>query len=135
MVSPLSASEMSLMRNNLRHRILEKERKLAERYQSAKHDAGKIIHHIAEHYHPSRIYQWGSLVSGSHFSEMSDIDIGIEGIQDSAVFFSIIADAEKMTAFPLDIVQMETIDPLFAKGIRKKGYCVYEHNRPAERRD
>ncbi len=135
MDSALPASELALMRHNLHHRILEKERKLAERYQAATYDASMIMHYIAEHYRPSRIYQWGSLVSGSHFSELSDIDIGIEGIHDPATFFRIIADAEKMTAFPLDIVQMETIDPLFAEGIRKKGHCVYEHNKPAERRD
>ena len=106
-----------------------------ELYQAAKRDAGTIIRHVAERYRPLRIYQWGSLMSGSHFSERSDIDIGIEGITDPETFYRIMADAEKMTDFQLDIVQMETIDPVFAEGIRKKGYCVYESDESAERRD
>ena len=123
------------MRRNLHRRILEKEGRVAALYEAAQRDAGAIIRHIAERYCPLRIYQWGSLVGGSHFSEMSDIDIAVEGIPDPAVFFQILADAEKMTTFPLDIVQMETIDPIFAEGIRKKGYCAYESDKSAERRD
>ncbi len=94
MVSTLPEAELTLMRRNLHRRILEKERRLDELYQAAKLDAGTIIRHITEHYHPLRIYQWGSLISGSHFSEMSDIDIGIEGITDPATFYRIMADAE-----------------------------------------
>jgi len=123
------------MRRNLHRRILEKEARVDALYEAAKRDARTIIRHIADRYRPSRIYQWGSLVVGSHFSEMSDIDIAVEGIRDPATFFRIIADTEKMTNFPLDIIQMELIDPIFAEGIRKKGYCAYESDKSSERRD
>jgi len=38
---------------------------------------------IVREYKPLRIYQWGSLLEDRHFSEISDIDIAVEGITDA----------------------------------------------------
>ena len=35
----------------------------------------------AQAHNPRRIYQWGSLVETGHFTELSDIDIALEGIR------------------------------------------------------
>ncbi len=96
------------------------------RWTKANADANAIIAHIASHYHPTRIWQWGSVLNPDKFTEISDIDIALEGITDAATFFAIIGDADNMTPFPIDIVQLERIEPEYANIIRRKGKISYE---------
>ena len=81
---------------------------------------------LIEKYHPTRILQWGSLLDKGAFSARSDIDIAIEGVCAAADMFEIYGMAMEMTRFPVDIVQMEKIEPEFAEIIRTKGRVVYE---------
>ena len=60
------------------------------------------------------------------FREYSDVDIAVEGVTDAGAFFKILAAAEKMTSFPLDLVQMEKIEPEYAEEIRKHGKVIDE---------
>jgi len=92
----------------------------------AQADAGTIIDHIREEYHPLRIYQWGSLVHTEHFSERSDIDIAIEGLAHPLDLHRILDFAETATSMPLDIVPIEEIEPEYAAAIRTNGKVVYE---------
>ena len=94
--------------------------------RQAQSDARNIIQMIISDYNPERIYQWGSLVHTNHFSEISDIDIAIEGLISVQAFFSILNKADGMTDFPLDIVELEKIEPLHAQSIRQKGKLIYE---------
>ena len=110
--------------------LLQKERlrKKANqfRFVQAQQDAEKIVQMIVEKYSPLRIYQWGSLLYPDQFQEISDIDIGVEGICDVVQFFSLLGEAMKRTKFSLDIVQMEKLVPEFAEIIKMKGRVVYE---------
>jgi aryl carrier-like protein len=51
---------------------------------------------IIQNYHPKQIIQWGSLLESRHFSEASDIDLAVVGL-DSLSFMRLLADAENMT--------------------------------------
>jgi predicted nucleotidyltransferase len=95
-------------------------------YEKAAADAAAIIDWIASHHASRRIYQWGSLLRPESFRSYSDIDIALEGVLDPAGFFAILGQAEKMTRFPVDIVQLEKIEPEFAESIRETGKLVYE---------
>jgi predicted nucleotidyltransferase len=92
----------------------------------AKSDAEEIIAHIANNHHPTRIWQWGSVIRPEKFTDISDIDLALEGITNPADFFAILGEAESMTSFSVDIVQLECIMPEFAEIIRQKGKVVYE---------
>lgn len=107
-----------------RHR--EREEHNRDLHAQACRDAAKIIRYIASNYRPTRLFQWGSLLDVSHFREYSDIDIALEGILMPADFFQILKDAQRLTTFPVDIVQLETIEPEFASSIREYGKLVYE---------
>jgi len=98
------------------------------RFEKAWEDFHRIIALVIEKYKPIRIYQWGSLLNERHFSAISDIDIAVEGITDAQTYFNMIGEADEMTDFPLDIVQIEKIDPIFGDSIRKKGKLIYERN-------
>jgi len=126
MVDRTSDAEMQLMRKNFRERQERRQRELAERLEIARKDFDRIVDHIARTYRPTRIWQWGSLIDGHHFSERSDIDIAIEGVDDPKTFFAILGDAMDMSGLPVDVVQIETIHPAYADSIRNRGRIVYE---------
>jgi len=126
MVDRTSDAEMQLMRKNFRERQERRRRELEERLETARKDFDRIVAHIARTYQPKRIWQWGSLIDGHHFSELSDIDIAIEGIEDPKTFFAILGDAMDMSSLPVDVVQIETIHPAYADSIRSRGRIVYE---------
>jgi predicted nucleotidyltransferase len=96
-----------------------------ERWELADADCRKIVAMIIERYRPLRIYQWGSLLNREMFREWSDIDIAVEGIPGPEVFSSLYGDADRMTNFPLDLVEMERVHPLHAETIRTRGKLVY----------
>lgn len=94
--------------------------------KSAARDARKIVNYIVREHHPVRIYQWGSVLHEGAFKEYSDIDIAMEGVLKAEAFFDILKMAEQLTAFPIDLVQLEKIEPEYAESIREQGKLVYE---------
>jgi predicted nucleotidyltransferase len=118
--------DIETARRNLDRATEEHARFLSTRLDKAKADFASIAGMIIEKYHPTRIWQWGSLLDPDSFAEYSDIDIGIEGVCEAPRFFALLGDAMKRTEFPLDIVQMEKIEPEFSELIRRKGIIVYE---------
>jgi predicted nucleotidyltransferase len=97
-------------------------------WQQAKQDSLNIIEMIIQKYHPQYIIQWGSILEPKHFSEVSDIDLAIAGI-DSIVFMNLLAEAENLTTFSLDLVRWEELHPSFQNIIAMKGKVIYEHGR------
>ena len=93
-------------------------------WESAQQDTENIIGMIIQNYHPKQLIQWGSLLEPRHFSEASDIDLAVVGL-DSLSFMRLLADAENMTQFPIDLIQFELIHPSFQKIILKKGKIIY----------
>ncbi len=118
--------EIAVMRHNLARREVAEKEWLRKRLERARRDADAVIDHVSRRYNPRRIYQWGSLVRGDHFSERSDIDIAVEGLDRPEAVFRILEDAENMTDFPVDIVELEKIAPEYAEGIRRRGVLRYE---------
>jgi len=118
--------EAETIRAFVRARQSRKRREFAARLDAARRDCDAIVSAIAREYRPLRVYQWGSLVNDRHFSEMSDIDIAVEGITDPAALSALRGVAEKLTRFPLDIVAIEHVHPAYTDHIRRRGRMVYE---------
>jgi len=114
-------------RDRLGRRVQAEQARNRVLYDRASEEASSIIARIIELARPDRVYQWGSLLTPGLFREYSDIDIAVEGVRDAGVFFKILAEAEQLATFPVDIVQLETIEPEFANQIRAEGKLVYEH--------
>ncbi|MBX3746978.1 MAG: nucleotidyltransferase domain-containing protein [Verrucomicrobiae bacterium] len=107
---------------------------LDRRFERAWTDFRRIVDRILADYRPLRLYQWGSLLDRSRFSERSDIDLAVEGVTDPATFSAMFGMADRLTDLPLDLVALERIEPEFAGLIRRKGVLVYERgttDRPA----
>lgn len=125
-ISPARKAHYQQARQRLLDRDLEMRRENQVLQDRAAADARTIIELIVARYQPKRVYQWGSLLRAGAFRPYSDIDIAIEGITDAEVFFALLGEAEKMTGFPLDIIQIEKVVPEYADDIRTKGELVYE---------
>jgi predicted nucleotidyltransferase len=113
------------------HQFLEKKEQdrkqfLDKKYHQACQDFEKIVNFIILKYNPKKIYQWGSLLNREHFSEISDIDIALEGVTSAEQLFEIYGAIMSMTDFSVDLIQIEKIEPEFAELIKKNGRAVYE---------
>ncbi len=95
------------------------------RFREAWRDFERIVKYIISEHRPKRIWQWGSLLDRRKFTEISDLDIAVEGLESAQEVFEIAARAEDLTDLPLDIIEMEKIAPEYRQLIEKKGRLVY----------
>ena len=109
----------------LRRREADRQRGLDARFQTAWSEFHRIVEMIVDEFAPRRIWQWGSLLHRPRFSERSDIDIALEGLGSAERLFQIHARAEELSTFPLDIVELERIEPEYAHLIRTTGRLVH----------
>ncbi len=113
-------------RGNLKRRMVEQRAAALELHARAFKDFQSILRMIVDDYHPERVYQWGSLLRPEKFRDYSDIDIAVEGVNLPEAYFQMLGRAQAMTDFPVDIVQLEKIEPEFSQSIREGGKVVYE---------
>ena len=104
--------------------------RIDERYARATRDARAIVSEIVTQVNPRRIYQWGSLLDRKQFSEISDLDIAVEGLDGPADFFQILGIAMTATALPVDVVELEKVPADVAARIRRRGVLVHERRDP-----
>jgi len=109
----------------LRRRDLARQKALDRRFRDAWRDFDRIVSRIAADYHPRRIWQWGSLLDRRRFSEVSDLDIAVEGLASAAELFAIVAQAEEISDFPIDIIELERTPPEYRALIKRTGRLVY----------
>ncbi len=120
--------DIEAAKNFQKARIQKKKKLLDERFKRALKDFDQITEMIIRKYNPKKIYQWGSLIDSTKFSEISDIDIALEGINDAESFFNLVSDAEKLSDFPLDIIQLEETHTLHKTMIKKNGKLIYSQD-------
>ena len=114
----------------LRARERRRQEVLDQRFAEAWRDVRRIVERLVAVWAPARIWQWGSLLRRREFCEFSDIDLAVEGIGSAARFFALCGDASGLTRFPLDLLEIEHIEPEFAELIRLKGAVVYDRDDP-----
>jgi len=103
-----------------------KEKIRRDLYKKAKKEFEEIVKMIIKKFKPKKIYQWGSLIHQENFREYSDIDIGIEGLKSIEEFFNLYGEAENISSFPLDIIELDKIEKKTANFIKKKAKLIYE---------
>lgn len=121
-----ASAHLAAARKRLRDRAEARADRDADVQALAIRDAAAIVSMIKDKFRPLRIYQWGSVIREGAFREYSDIDIAVEGVTDAGRFFALLGEAQAMTMFSLDIVQMEKIAREYADDIRRHGRLVYE---------
>ena len=124
---------MSINYQAVRKFLNEKEQKhqqeIDELFKQAWKDFEAIVEMLIEKYKPQKIYQWGSLLNRKHFSKISDIDIAVVVDFPAEEFFAMFGDADDLTDFSLDLVELDKIEPLHAESIKKNGRLVYDREK------
>lgn len=118
--------DIHVMRTFISLKQRERSEHLAKKLKKALEDFTKILDMTVREFNPVRVYQWGSLLEGRHFQEISDLDIAVEGITEPEIFFRLCARAQEMNSLPLHIVQIEMVPPVYAEDIKRRGKIVYE---------
>jgi predicted nucleotidyltransferase len=113
-------------RGNLKRRMVRQRAGHLALHARAVGDFESILKMIVASYCPERVYQWGSLLRPERFRDYSDIDIAVEGSMSPDAYFEMLGKAQTMTEFPVDIVQLDKIEPEFSESIRQQGRVVYE---------
>ncbi|MCF7942950.1 MAG: nucleotidyltransferase domain-containing protein [Spirochaetia bacterium] len=119
--------DLDRVRSRLQKKEEERTERLRARWLEARRDFEKITARIILTCSPRRIYQWGSLLDFSRFSEISDIDIALEGLSGPEEYFRILGLSMEMTSFPVDLIEIDKIDSETARQIKTYGKMVYEH--------
>jgi predicted nucleotidyltransferase len=99
---------------------------LGEKLLQARADFEAIKNVLIEGYSPKRVYQWGSLLHSEHFSEISDIDIAVEGLMEPAEVSKALNAIAEMSDFPVHLVRLETLGPEDRRYLTSVARLVYE---------
>ena len=95
-------------------------------FERTTREADAVIAQIAREVNPRRIYQWGSLLDRGRFSEISDIDIAVEGLRGPEEYFRTVGIALDGATAPVDVVEMEKLPADVAEYVRRRGKVVHE---------
>jgi len=90
----------------------------------AKNKLHQIISLLAEKYDVRRILLFGSLKTGG-FTEDSDIDLAVEGIE-AENFFAALAEVNRVSRFAVDLKPLEDLEPYFRSRVYLEGELIYE---------
>jgi predicted nucleotidyltransferase len=98
------------------------------RFEQAQRELNRAVYHVRTAFACRRIIVWGSMLHPSRFTEMSDLDICVEGIDDIEEWSRLEREVLEMTTLPLHLVRWESLQPLYRRRIMERGEVVYEAN-------
>ena len=84
----------------------------------------QAIEQLSHTYQWERIYLFGSVTKAGQFSERSDIDVGIKGL-DKFLHYRFIADLSGLLKRKVDVVRLE--DCSFSEAIKERGVQWKRH--------
>ena len=118
--------DIEAAKRNYRARILKQREERHDLWAKAREEADRAIEIIVDEYSPMRVIQWGSILRADLFTEVSDIDIAIEGIDDMETWSRLERRLLDIVSFPLDLVRFDRLHPEHRKQILMRGRVVYE---------
>lgn len=118
---PDKDSTWAAIRKGWAHRAAAKRRAEEERRALALDKARAVAAHLKERYGARRVYLYGSLVWGKHFTAHSDIDLLVEGFPVAANYWRALVEAEELAVpFAVSLVLAENASPsLLARATRE----------------
>jgi len=120
------ASPSAEMRAFLRRRDEDRRQKRDARYAEAVAQFDKIVEIIKAENGVRRIWQWGSLLHRERFSDISDIDIAVEGELPAGAFFKLLDAVQRVSTFPVDLVELDRLPSSTREWIVRKGRLIHE---------
>lgn len=121
--------DIDAARRTYRRREAERTERLRQLWRDASDQADRAVALIAREFAPTRIIQWGSILRPERFTEISDIDIAVEGIDDQETWSRLEREVERIVSFPLDLLPFGLLRPEYRREILQRGKVVYEQQR------
>jgi len=118
--------DIQAARENWKKRIDNRTRQRRELWEKANAEADRAIALIIERYQPKRVIQWGSVLRPERFTEISDIDIAVEGITDPETWSHLERDVLAIVSFPLHLIPFGQVIPVHQQDILSRGRVIYE---------
>ncbi len=116
-------------RENWRKRVDERNRRCRELWEKANAEADRAVALIIERYEPRRVIQWGSVLRPERFTEISDIDIAVEGITDPETLSRLETDVLAIVSFPLHLIPFEQVILVYQQDILSRGRVIYDRTK------
>jgi predicted nucleotidyltransferase len=112
--------------------LMDRERRKRDQcrhlHERASRECARIVEMVVHDFRPRRVLQWGSLLEPEQFDEHSDIDIAVEGLAGAGDFMDLLGRALDMSAFPLDLVELESLDGATREHLLRRAKVVYERD-------
>lgn len=96
-----------------------------EAYQEAK----RCAEILRQEYGAKRVFLFGSVLDEDRFSERSDIDLAVEGLEGSS-FFGAVGKLLQESKFNIGMVPWEDCQESFKRKILTRGELLYESSQP-----
>ncbi len=117
--------QLQEMKKKWQERQEKKEQAKKKRREDALYKANAVTVFLKEKYGVKKVYLFGSLSRGKHFSAHSDIDILLEGFPQKEKVWEALARAEHIAApFPLSLILAEDAFPDFAQKAKEEGIVL-----------
>lgn len=105
----------------------DRDRRLRARYQLAREQLGGAVDIARRFPGVRRVITWGSILRPHQFTELSDVDICIEGVSSPEDWNRLERTLLDAVTLPLDLVRWEELSPPHRESIIARGKVLYEH--------
>ncbi len=106
-----------------RERIKKEQQQISKRFNDARKTIPIIIE-ILKKYNIEQIILFGSICDRDHFSQRSDIDIAVVGLE-NRFFFKVYGELMMKVDFEIDLKPFEQLDQLIKNQIFENGEIIY----------
>jgi len=111
-----------------RERISAREKYLSDCRRRAYRQAQKAVSILQKEYGIKKAFLFGSLLDKNRFTDRSDIDLAVEGLE-KAAFFEAIGRLSQLGQFHIDLLPWEDCKHSLKKEILLNGKLIYENSR------
>ena len=118
--------DISRVAARMREQDDQQARERSRRYAEARRQLDAAIAVAAGFPEVRRIRVWGSLLRPDRFTELSDIDLCVEGVRSPEVWSRLERALLDTVTMPLDLVRWETLMEPHRESILARGEVVYE---------
>lgn len=118
--------DISAAAKRMRQQDAEQAAERSARYAVAQEDLGRVLEILRRYPAVKRVRTWGSMLRPDRFTELSDVDVGVEGVDSPQVWSQIERELLDEVRLPLDLVRWESLMEPHRKSIEARGKVVYE---------
>ncbi|MEM8545232.1 MAG: nucleotidyltransferase domain-containing protein [Cyanobacteria bacterium P01_H01_bin.119] len=116
----ISAAELAQYRATAQRRQAAYQQQQIQRQQLGWQVARQAAELLQQHFQVRRVWLFGSMLEAQRIRSESDIDLAVEGLADDQ-YLQAVAELLDLSAFSVDLVQMEHASPRLREVIEQKG--------------